>query len=149
MLWFCRFLTGSASSFSIHSIPVARGQQEDNCVTEVRGNRPSDKIAGHYGRRSKSTPEGDLRHCTTTEVVNWGPIKSPTSEEITADGVAVRCLLWVKLGPRRAQPQCLLYPPITDINDRRINVGFVPQPDSAPQQSASLFDHLVGTCEHC
>jgi hypothetical protein len=25
----------------------------------------------------------------------------------------------------RAQPQCLLYPPITDINDRRINVGFV------------------------
>jgi hypothetical protein len=27
---------------------------------------------------------------------------------------------------RRAQPQCLLYPPITDINDRRINVGFVP-----------------------
>jgi hypothetical protein len=35
----------------------------------------------------------------------------------------------VKLGPRRAQPQCLLYPPITDINDRRINVGFVPAGD--------------------
>jgi hypothetical protein len=37
-----------------------------------------------------------------------------------------QCLSWVKLGPRRAQPQCLLYPPTTDIKNRRINVGFVP-----------------------
>jgi hypothetical protein len=42
MLWLCRFLIGSASSFGIHSIPVARSQQENTCATEVRGIRPSD-----------------------------------------------------------------------------------------------------------
>src|SRR3984893_19008547 len=50
---------------------------------------------------------------------------------------AARCRLWVKLGPRRAQPQCLLYPPITDINDRRINVGFVPWHKVAALQPAA------------
>jgi hypothetical protein len=45
MLWLCRFLIGSASSFGIHSIPVARGQQENTGATEVRGIRPSDKVA--------------------------------------------------------------------------------------------------------
>jgi hypothetical protein len=45
MLWLCRFLIGSASRFGIHSIPVARGQQENTGATEVRGIRPSDKVA--------------------------------------------------------------------------------------------------------
>src|SRR5271163_3218808 len=39
-------LIGSLSSFKIHSIPLARDQQDKTCPTEVRGIRPSDKAAG-------------------------------------------------------------------------------------------------------
>jgi hypothetical protein len=99
MLWLCRFLIGSASSFGIHSIPVAKGQQENTCATEVRGIRPSDKIAGHYGRRFNSLPEGDLRNFTTTEAFNWAPIKNPASEEITAGGDKPACSRHVRFTP--------------------------------------------------
>jgi hypothetical protein len=57
-------------------------------------------------------------------------------------------LLWVRLGPQRAQPQSPLCPHELTSLARPVTSEKCHCRTHAPQQTASLIDHLVGAGEH-